>query len=101
MTRFASMALLAGVLGTAAIGGRALAGDKCTIATSGDSQPAKACAKGGRPEAKKIMKKMVADAKAKGGEFKCLGCHQDVDNYELTKTAIDDFKKLVALLANK
>lgn len=67
MTRFASMVLLAGVLGTATIGGRALAGDKCTIATSGDSQPTKACAKGGRPEAKKIMKKMVADAKAKVG----------------------------------
>jgi len=95
--------LLAGSLGAFALGGFAFAGDagKCTIATSGDSETAKACAKGGRAEAKKTMKKMVADAKAKGQKFTCEGCHKDLDNYELTKNAKDDFKKLQDLLAKK
>ena len=83
------------------LGGRAFAGDKCTIATSGDSATAKACAKGGRPEAKKMMKKMVADAKAKGQKFTCEGCHKDLDNYELTKNGKDDFKKLEAVTGTK
>ena len=104
MTRFALlMTLLAGFLGTAAVGGLAMGGDsaKCTIATSGDSETAKACAKGGRAEAKKAMKKMVADAKGKGQKFTCEGCHKDLDNYELTKNSKDDFKKLEALLGKK
>ena len=100
MTRFALMTLLAGILGTATICGLASAADtKCTLAMSGDSPTAKACAKGGRPEAKKAMKKMVADAKAKGEKYTCEGCHKDLDNYELTKNGKDDFKKLRALLA--
>lgn len=90
-----------GFLGTAATGGFAFAGDACTIATSGDSQPAKACAKGGRPEAKKVMKAMVAAANTSGGKFKCLDCHQDIDDYQLTKIAKADYAKLVALLAKK
>jgi len=76
----------------------AVAGDACTIATSGDSETAKACAKGGRAEAKKVMKKMVADAKAKKGKFTCEQCHKDLDNYALTANAKDDFKKLEAIL---
>ena len=77
----------------------ASADDKCTVATSGDSPVAKACAKGGRAEAKKVMKKMVADAKAKGQKYTCEGCHKDLDNYELTANGKEDFKKLEALLA--
>jgi hypothetical protein len=69
---------------------------KCTIATKGDSPTAKACAKGGRAEAKKIMKEMVKSAKAKGTKFTCDGCHKDLDNYELTKNGADDYKKLEA-----
>jgi len=79
----------------------ALGGDKCTIATSGKSATAQACAKGGRPEAKKVMKKMVADAKAKdkSQKFTCEGCHKDLDSYELTANAKVDFQKLEKLLA--
>ena len=101
MKRLGFMMLLAGFVGTAVVGGIAVAGDsaKCTIATSGDSVTAKACAKGGRAEAKKVMKKMVADAKAKGQKYTCEGCHKDLDNYELTKNGKDDFKKLEALVA--
>jgi len=100
MTRLARTILLAGCFAMAGAGGLALAGDsaKCTIATSGDSETAKACAKGGRGEAKKTMKKMVADAKAKGQKFTCEQCHKDLDNYELTKNGKDDFAKLEALL---
>lgn len=103
MKRFALMALFSGFVGTALVGGLAVAGDaaKCTIATSGDSETAKACAKGGRPEAKKAMKKMVADAKAKGQKYTCEGCHKDLDNYELTKDAKKDFKTMEALLGKK
>ena len=74
---------------------------KCTIAVKGDSPTAKACTKGGRGEAKKIMKEMVKEAKAKGQKFTCDGCHKDLDNYELTKNANDDYKKLEAVIAKK
>ena len=73
-------------------------GGKCTIATKGDSVTARACAQGGRAAAKKVMKEMVKQAKAKGEKgFTCDGCHKDLDNYELTKNAADDFKKLEAV----
>jgi hypothetical protein len=71
-------------------------GGKCTIAVKGDSPTAKACAKGGRDEAKKMMKEMVKIAKGNGQKFTCDGCHKDLDNYELTKNATEDFKKLEA-----
>jgi hypothetical protein len=77
--------------------GSAVAGDdKCTIAVKGDSPTARACAKGGRAEAKKVMKDMVTKAKAKGGKFSCEGCHKDLDTYELTNTATEEYKKLQA-----
>ena len=74
---------------------------KCTIAIKGDSPTAKACAKGGRGEAKKMMKEMVKQAKAAGQKFTCDGCHKDLDNYELTKNAVEDFKKLEAATKGK
>jgi hypothetical protein len=79
--------------------GVAVAGEKgpCKIATKGDSPTAKACAQGGRDAATKLMKEMVKQAKAKGDKFTCDGCHKDLDNYELTKNATDDYKKLEAV----
>lgn len=71
-------------------------GGRCTIATKGDSATARACAKGGRADAKKVMKEMVKQAKANGERFACDSCHKDLDNYELTKNATEDFKKLEA-----
>ena len=97
---FAALVLTAAflTLSTFSRGGRVGAGDegKCTIATKGDSPTAKACTKGGRAEAKKVMKEMVKQAKAAGQKFTCDGCHKDLDNYELTKNAAEDFKKLEA-----
>ena len=70
--------------------------DKCTVATSGDSPVAQACAKGGRAEAKKLMKGAVKTAAANGHKFTCEGCHKDLENFALTANAKDDFKKLMA-----
>ncbi|HEY6475882.1 MAG TPA: hypothetical protein VI456_04820 [Polyangia bacterium] len=83
--------------------GTVRAGDegKCTIATKPDTETGKACAKGGRAEAKKVMKEMVKVAKANGQKFTCDGCHKDLDNYELTKNATDDYKKLEAAQVKK
>jgi hypothetical protein len=84
-------------------GGAASAGDKgpCTIATKGDTPTAKACATGGRKAAHKLMKDMVKAAKDKGAKFECDNCHKDLDNYELSKNAADDYKKLEAAVAKK
>ena len=98
MIRSAALVFTAAILTLATVEGRAVAGDegKCTIAIKGDSPTAKACAKGGRSEAKKMMKEMVKQAKTAGQKFTCDGCHKDLDNYELTKNAVEDFKKLEA-----
>jgi hypothetical protein len=83
--------------------GVASAGDKgpCKIATKGDTPTAKACAQGGRDAATKLMKDMVKQGKAKGLTFKCESCHSDLDSYELTKNATDDYKKLEVTMAKK
>jgi hypothetical protein len=93
MSRFVGFAVAFAFMLVVASGARA-DGGKCTIATKGDSPTAKACAKGGREEAKKLMKEMVKKAKASGQKFTCEGCHKDLDNYELTKNAEADYKKL-------
>jgi hypothetical protein len=101
-SRFTKILIAGFVLGLSAAG-VAHAGDKgpCKIATKGDSPTAKACTKGGRDEATKLMKDMVKQAKGKGEKFTCDGCHKDLDNYELTKNANDDYKKLEAVIAKK
>jgi hypothetical protein len=77
--------------------GSAAADDaKCTIAVKGDSPTARACGKGGRKEARKVMKDMVTAANKGGGKFTCEGCHKDLDSYELTKGAVEGYKKLQA-----
>jgi hypothetical protein len=70
---------------------------KCMVATKGDSPVAKACAHGGRDEAKRVMKGLVKDAKRNGGKYSCDDCHKSVDNgdFELKQNARDDFKKLL------
>ena len=74
---------------------------KCTINKEPNTPTGQACAKGGRAEAKKMMKEMVKIAKANGQKFTCDGCHKDLDNYELTKNAQDDYKKLEVVVAKK
>jgi hypothetical protein len=74
---------------------------KCTINKEPSSPTGKACAKGGRAEARKVMKEMVKVAKANGQKFTCDGCHKDLDTYDLTKNATDDYKKLEAAQTKK
>lgn len=74
---------------------------KCTIATKPETETGKACAKGGRAEAKKVMKEMVKVAKANGQKFTCDGCHKDLDNYALTQNATEEYKKLEAAQTKK
>jgi hypothetical protein len=100
-SRFTAIATLtlSLALGSATLfqSGRAAADEeKCTIAVKSDSPTAKACAKGGRKEARKVMKQMVAGAKAKGVSFSCDGCHSDLATYALTKDAVENYKKLQA-----
>jgi hypothetical protein len=101
MSRLAGKVLVAAFLFGMSAAGIAHAGDDkgpCKIATKGDSPTAKACASGGRSAATKLMKEMVKKAKAKEQKFTCDGCHKDLDNYELTKNANDDYKKLEAAI---
>jgi hypothetical protein len=74
----------------------AVASEKCMIAVKGASPTARACAKGGRVEARKVMKEMMTLANKNGGKFSCDGCHQDVISYELKPNAVEDYKKLQA-----
>ncbi|HZL21311.1 MAG TPA: hypothetical protein VFG23_26490 [Polyangia bacterium] len=97
--KFCAVALL--LFSTVRQSARASDEGKCTIATKGDSVTARACTKGGRGQAKKIMKEMVKQAKANGQKFTCDGCHKDLDTYELTKNAAEDFKKLDAAAKTK
>ncbi len=91
-----SAAVLGGVL-FASGSARADDDNKCTIATKADTVVGKACASGGRKEAKKLMKEIVKKAKEKGTKFQCDGCHKNMDStLELTKDAKADFKKLLA-----
>jgi hypothetical protein len=83
------------------VGSAGAASGSCTIAVKGDSPTARACTKGGRAEAKRVMQDMVKGAKAKGGKFSCDGCHKDLDTYELTNNATEDYKKLQAASGTK
>ena len=98
MKRFSLVKLTLGLaLAVALVAGQASAKDeKCTVATKGDSPVAKACANGGRDAAKKLMKDAVKTAAANGTKFKCEDCHKDLETFELTKNARDDFAKLIA-----
>ena len=90
---FLSLALGATYVTSAA---DATAGETCTIAVKGDSPTARACARGGRDEAKKVMKAMVTAAGKNGVKFSCTSCHADILTFELNKNAIEDYKKLQA-----
>ena len=82
MTRLAAKFLVAAFLTLTTLSGTAGADEgkdgKCTIAVKGDSPTAKACAKGGRAEAKKIMKDMVKQAKAAMAMMPDLGPMKNV-----------------------
>jgi hypothetical protein len=90
--------LLGGLVITAAVAAQGFAaeGNKCTIATKGDSPVARACAKGGVKLAKATMKDLVKTAKDNGVKFDCDNCHKNLETFELEGDAKDEFKKLLA-----
>jgi hypothetical protein len=101
MSRVGKFLIAAFLFGLSTAGAAHADKGPCKIATKGDSPTAKACTKGGRDEANKLMKEMVKQAKTKGEKFTCDGCHKDLDNFELTKNANDDYKKLEIVVAKK
>ena len=76
-------------------------GDKCEIAVSGDSPIVTACKEGGMLYAKKAMKDLVKRGKSAGVKFECDDCHKSDRSYQLTATARENFKKLLAVTAAK
>jgi hypothetical protein len=90
--------LLGGFAITAAVAAQGFAaeGNKCTIATKGDSPVAQACAKGGVKLAKATMKDLVKKAKDNGVKFDCDKCHKNEETFELEGDARDNFRKLLA-----
>jgi hypothetical protein len=76
-------------------------GPRCIVATSGTSPVAEACRQGGIPEAKRTMKRLVAEAKAHGARFNCKRCHLDLDAYTLRDNARSEFTSLLAASATK
>ena len=96
--------LLLTVLGSAvAISGRiAAATDKpCAIATKGESPVAKACSSGGLVDAKRTMRDLVKAGKKAGIKFECDDCHKNDTGYDLTSSARENFKKLLAAADSK
>ena len=45
--------------------------------------------------AKKAMKKLVQDARARGQRFTCEGCHVDLETMALRENARTDFASLL------
>ena len=70
----------------------------CTIATVGRGPVGKACAAGGRVEAKKLMKTIVKQARASGQNVACDGCHQNLDDFALVDGARARLDQLAAAL---
>ncbi len=56
----------------------------------------KACKEGGQKAAKKLMKKVVKAAKAKGEKMNCKSCHSDLKTFKLKDGASAQLKKLLA-----
>ena len=72
----------------------AAAPEPCKLA-KGNSPVAKACAEGGIPAAKEVMKSMLQQGRAAGVKLECDQCHRDPAKYDvLTDDAREKFKKL-------
>lgn len=69
--------------------------EPCKIATKGSSAVARACAEGGIPKAKAIMKAMVKQGRAAGVSYECDDCHNDDGG--LTADVKEKFSKLLAV----
>lgn len=66
--------------------------DPCRASSFKTGAVRSACASGGRPAAKQVMKAAVKKAKDAGTSFKCSSCHTDSSNYGLTGNAQSDLR---------
>lgn len=84
----ASMLLLLSTMGAAPVD------EPCKLA-KGSSPLAQACAEGGVPRAKQVMKEMVQKGRKAGVKLECDQCHKEPGRYEvLTDDARDKLRKL-------
>jgi len=67
--------------------------DPCRAANFSVSRVRDACASGGRPAAKKVMKDAISKATATGQLLKCSDCHSNQKDYSLKSAAVADLKK--------
>jgi len=68
----------------------------CRIATTGRGPVVEACKAGGVVEAKKLMKRLVKQARVRDKKFTCYGCHRDLDDWTLLDGARDRLDTLLA-----
>lgn len=89
---FASIATIVATLGFATFSSsEAQAVTPCVTKDFKTQAVKDACAKGGQPAAKDMMKKFMKDAKLKS----CNACHSKLaPKYELKKDGLDQYKKL-------
>jgi len=53
----------------------------------------RACLEGGRSAAKDLMKRAIANAKAKGEKLECTSCHVDQKTYALQPDAVKELQR--------
>lgn len=67
--------------------------DPCRAAKFSVSRVREACASGGRPAAKRVMKDAIGKATATGQLLKCSDCHSNQRDYSLKSDAVADLKR--------
>ncbi|MCY0989232.1 hypothetical protein OV203_18990 [Nannocystis sp. ILAH1] len=97
MKKFAFLALAAAtacLLSLTSMSQDAQAGDACVRKEFKTQLIKDACTKGGQDEAKKVMKKFLAKAKAKNPAIKdCKSCHTTLSpDFKLTNDALMQFQ---------
>jgi hypothetical protein len=68
----------------------------CRLARQGLSPVGRACAYGGRREAKRAMKAMIKAARGRGLRYECDTCHRDEHTWALTDDARARFSDMLA-----
>ncbi len=70
--------------------------DPCKAASFSVSRVREACASGGRPAAKRVMKDAIGKATATGQSLKCSDCHANQRDYALKPAAVAELSRWLA-----
>jgi len=81
------------------LGPRPVPASACRLITRTEGPIAEACARGGRPAAKKAMKVLIREATRAGRKYTCPDCHRDLDSYILFPNAQSDFDEMLVKAA--